>query len=295
MSPAQESAAIVALLRLGRRSQQAYADLIEEDGSAITVLERELAGQQPGQTSLLAPEVEPLLTAAAAEIDRWRADRILLVTLLDDTYPENLRAVHDRPPLLFTAGRLQEGDRRSVAVIGSRRASAACAEEAARIAVHLVAAGFAVVSGLAIGIDTAAHVAALDAGGRSLAVVGAGLEHSYPPQNSGLQRRLANECAVISQFWPEQPPSRQSFPMRNAVMSGMTLGTVIVEASATSGARIQARQALAHGRPVFVLRSVLEQPWARELTARPGAYVVDSAAQVTATIERLNAAGSLVG
>jgi DNA processing protein len=125
-------------------------------------------------------------------------------------------------------------------------------------------------------------------------VIGTGLAHSYPPQNAALQRRIADESAVVSQFWPEQPPTRQSFPMRNAVMSGLALGTVVVEASPRSGARVQARRALAHGRPVFLVRALLSQPWARELAAAPGVHVVDAPGEITTTIERRNATDALV-
>ena len=162
------------------------------------------------------------------------------------------RTVHDRPPLLFVAGRLTTADERSVAVIGARRASDEGRAVAAEFAAELTAAGWVVVSGLAAGIDTAAHRAALEHGGRTLAVIGTGLQHSYPPENAELQRTIAQRGAVISQFWPDSPPTRQSFPMRNAVMSGISRGSVLIEASERSGARVQARLALAHGRPVFL-------------------------------------------
>jgi DNA processing protein len=293
MTMARERAALVALLRLGRRPWDQYADLVETAGSAASVLEQELAGSE-GQTSLLPEDPEQGIARALAEIDRWSADRIKLVTVLDPDYPDNLRAVHDRPPLIFVAGRLEPADARSVAVVGARRASLEGLARAREIAEHLVRSGYAVASGLAAGIDTAAHCAALGAGGRTLAVIGTGLAHSYPPENAALQRRIAGECAVISQFWPDSPPSRRSFPRRNAVMSGLTLGTVLVEASQTSGARIQARLALSHGRPVFLFDSLLSQTWARELAVRPGAYVVESAAQITSAIARLNSSGALV-
>ncbi len=151
------------------------------------------------------------------------------------------------------------------------------------------------VSGLAAGIDTAAHRAALAHASRTVAVIGTGLCHSYPPQNAPLQRQIATEHAVVSQFWPEAPPTRRSFPMRNAVMSGMTLGTVIVEASQTSGARIQARLALSQARPVFLWQQLVAQPWAREVASRPGAHMVASADEVVETIERLTARDALVG
>jgi DNA processing protein len=152
-----------------------------------------------------------------------------------------------------------------------------------------------VISGLAAGIDTAAHTATLARGGRTVAVIGTGLARSYPPQNEALQRRIASECAVVSQFWPDAPPSRRSFPMRNAVMSGITLATVVVEASETSGARMQARLARAQGRPVFLLASLVErQQWAREYAAQPGTHVVRSPEEITTVVERLISPGSLV-
>ncbi|MBV9048974.1 MAG: DNA-processing protein DprA, partial [Solirubrobacterales bacterium] len=159
---------------------------------------------------------------------------------------------------------------------------------------HLVDQGYTVVSGLAAGIDTAAHTAALARGGRTIAVIGTGLNRSYPPENAPLQRRLARESAVVSQFWPEAPPSRRSFPMRNAVMSGLTLGTVVVEASQTSGARMQGRLALAHGRTVFLVDALLEQQWAREFSNRPGTHVVRSGPEITAVVERLTSPGALI-
>ena len=283
-----ENAALVVLLRRGRRSPQAYAELVEETGSALAVLDREDLKQ-----TLFDPD--PDLDATATEIEAWEARGIDLVSVLDPRYPENLLAVHDRPPLLFITGALSPADARSVAVIGSRQASTAGMRAATEIANHLVEHGYTVTSGLAAGIDTAAHRAALEREGRTVAVIGTGLLRSYPPQNAELQRQIATSCAVVSQFWPEAPPTRRSFPMRNALMSGMSLATVIVEASQTSGARVQARLALAQGRPVFLLDALLEQRWAQDLTTRAGAHVVHAPAQITATVERLTAAGPLSG
>ena len=179
-------------------------------------------------------------------------------------------------------------------MIGTRRPSPAGLERASAVAEHLVGCGFTVASGLAAGIDAAAHTAALARGGRTIAVIGTGLRRSYPPQNAALQRRIANEGAVISQFWPDAPPTRTSFPQRNAVMSGIALATIVIEASHTSGARTQARHALAHGRPVLLMDSLLEQHWARELAARPGTWVIRSPEEVPALAERLSATNGLV-
>jgi DNA processing protein len=293
MSSARESAALVALLRLGHRSYQEYAEAVERSGSALRVLHDELSGSG-GQASLLPEDPAPLLGAATADIEDWRRDGFQLLTVLDDTYPENLRAVHDRPPVLFVSGSLKPQDARSIAVIGARRASTAGLEAAATIADALIRGGFTVVSGLAAGIDTAAHQAALWAQGRTVAVVGTGLRHSYPPQNAALQRRIGAVGAVVSQFWPDAPPTRKSFPLRNAVMSGLSLGTVVVEASFRSGARVQTRLALAHGRPVFLWQTVLEEAWAREIARHSGVYVVDEPAQVIETVHRLNPMDAVV-
>jgi DNA processing protein len=293
-----EHAALVALLREGRRPWQVYAELVEETGSALRVLEHELEGDWSetlfdlavtGQAAAARVDISGALDEAATELATWRGDGIEVVSVLDPSYPENLRGVHDRPPLLFVAGELVRADARAVAVVGSRVPSAHGIAAARQIAGDLAAADYTVFSGLAAGIDTAAHAAALAEGGRTVAVVGTGLRHCYPPQNSELARRIARECAVVSQFWPDSPATRRSFPMRNAVMSGMTLGSVIVEASQTSGTRIQARLALAQGRPVFVDRSLLSQPWARELATRPGAYPISDAGEVLAVVERLTA------
>jgi DNA processing protein len=297
VTAADEHAAIVALLRTGRRPWVEYAELIEDRGTATAVFDEELA-TPPEQASLLpeeAPAAEELLIRARADLDRWSAQGMRLVTVLEPDYPPNLRAVHDRPPMVFLAGRLTPADARTVAVVGAREATAAGIATARVIAQHLVDCQYTVVSGLAAGIDTAAHTAALAHGGRTVAVIGTGLARCYPPQNAPLQRRIASECAVISQFWPESPPSRRSFPMRNAVMSGIALATVVVEASDTSGARTQARLACAQGRPVFLLAPLVErQRWAREYAARPGTHVVREPSEITAVLERLISPGTLV-
>jgi DNA processing protein len=278
-----EAVALVALWRSRKRPAELYADLVEEIGSAHPILEEE--------RGLLAPQ---LLDAAARQVAQWAGQGFRLVTLLDPEYPANLHAVHDRPPLLFVQGRIEACDRRSVAVIGSRRASPAGLARASAIAEELVASGYTIASGLAAGIDTTAHVAALARGGRTIAVVGTGLRHAYPPRNASLQRRIAAKGAVISQFWPDTPASRRNFPQRNAVMSGIALATVVVEATRTSGARTQVRAALAHGRPVLVAGELLDEQWARDLAARPGVYAIRSLPEFGDVIARLTSTDGLV-
>jgi DNA processing protein len=287
MARTDESAALIVLLRTGRRPWQQYAELVEEAGSALAVLSHERGSQQ----SLFEADDTAVV---AAEIERWQADGMRLLTVLDQDYPDNLRTVHDRPPLIFVAGSLVSADSRSIAVVGARAATPRGLAAAGAIADHLIDCGYTVVSGLAKGIDAAAHSAALARGARTVAVIGTGLRRTYPPENAGLQRRIISEGAVISQFWPDAPPSRRTFPMRNAVMSGLSLASVVVEASNTSGSRMQARLALAHGRPVFMPHSLIEQGWARELAKRPGAHVFRSPSEISAAVERLTASGALV-
>ena len=192
-------------------------------------------------------------------------------------YPANLRVVENRPALLFVAGRLEPADQRSVAVIGTREPTQAGRALARDVSVRLATGGFSVMSGLAAGIDAEAHEAVLKLGlerpqqkARTLAVLGNGLDHAYPSEHFELQRRIVESGAVVSQFWPEATPTRRSFPARNAVMSGMSLGSVIIEASEHSGTRVQARHALDQGRIVVLMAPVLENDWARELVGQQG-------------------------
>jgi DNA processing protein len=203
-----------------------------------------------------------------------------LTTVLDTDYPANLRLVPDAPPFLFYRGHLMPSDARSIAVVGTRQASADGVSRASRMARGLSAAGIVVVSGLAKGIDTAAHTAVVDLGARTVAVTGTGIAApTYPRENTQLANRIVQGGgAVLSQFWPTDPPDRWRFPARNITMSGFTQGTVVVEASSTSGAKLQAQAAYKHGKLVFLLRSLAAtQPWARQmLTDALGLDVNDS-------------------
>lgn len=298
MNAASEPAALLTLLRAGRGPWRRYAELVEDAGSALAVLRQEQ--KDPPDTAqgvLFSEDEQPpaaqLLREAQEDLHRWEREGIRVLTMLDSEYPVNLRLVHDRPPLIFLAGRLPAEDGRSVAVIGTRRPSPGGVKSAGVISGHLAALDYTVFSGLAAGIDTAAHRAALAGGGRTVAVIGTGLRRAYPPQNSALQRRIADEGAVVSQFWPDAPPTRRSFQVRNALMSGLTLATVIVEAGERSGSRVQARAALAQGRPVFLLAPVLRHEWARELAERPGVHVVRYPEEITTLLDRLHPAGAL--
>jgi DNA processing protein len=285
-----ERAALVALLRRGERSWPEITDVVERVGSAREVLDAALDGN--GQGTLFETEPRPDLDAVAAEIAGWEREGMRFVTILDDGYPLYLRLVHQRPPFLFLRGPSHDGpaaddDALRVAVVGTRHPTQQGADHARAIAGGLAERGVTVVSGLAAGIDTAAHGAALAVGGRTVAVVGTGLRRAYPAQNARLQREIGERGLVISQFWPDAPPSKASFPMRNAVMSGYSLATVVVEAAYRSGARMQARLALEHGRRVFLLRSLMTHEWAREYATRPNTRVVDGPEDVFRDLESL--------
>lgn len=279
-----ERAALVALLRRGNRSWPELTDQVELLGSARAVLDRQIDASGQGALFDTAPAMD--LESVATEIDGWAQQGMRLVTILDEDYPLYLRLVHQRPPFLFLRGKAVQEDLR-VAVVGTRRPSPEGVSHARAIAGGLAARGVTVVSGLASGIDTAAHRATLAAGGRTVAVIGTGLLRSYPAENAGLQSEIAERGLLVSQFWPDAAPSKATFPMRNAVMSGYSLATVVVEAAYRSGARMQARLALEHGRRVFLLKSLMTHEWAREYASRPNTTVVEGPEDVFRELDSL--------
>jgi DNA processing protein len=211
-----------------------------------------------------------------------------LVTMLDDDYPANLRLIFNAPPFLFVRGTLSRDDVRSVAVVGTREATDDGLQRARQMSRALVAEGVTVLSGLARGIDTAAHTETLKCGGRTIAVIGTGILRTYPAENKPLAEEITRRGAIVSQFWPSQPGARYTFPRRNVTMSGLGQGTVVIEASVTSGAKLQAKNAEQHGKLVFLVDSlVTNQQWAqRMLTESRRAILVREPREV---IERLRA------
>lgn len=279
----EEKAALVALLRQpNARWAEITADVLEQ-GSASGVLEARLNGEN---TLFAIDDLDEVIETAAQDVRSWQEDGIGVHAFYEQSYPAQLRDVRELPPLLFTRGELVD-DRRAVAVVGTRQASERGLEIARAVATALVKNEVTVVSGLAAGIDTAAHTAALAAHGRTVAVLGTGIRQFYPAGNAELQRQISREGLVVSQFWPDSPPSQKTFPMRNAVMSGYASATVVVEAGWRSGARIQARLALQHGRPVVMPKELMEHDWARDYATRPGVYVVADLGEMLTVIDKL--------
>jgi DNA processing protein len=258
-------------------------------------LDRLLQGQLT-ETSKQARETQKLIAGASGDVAKQRLRAVeeirraedagaKLVTVLDDDYPANLRVIYNLPPFLFYRGRLARDDARSVAVVGTRDASDEGIDRARRMAGLLAEHDVTVLSGLARGIDTAAHEETLAHGGRTIAVLGTGILRCYPKENSELAERIVQSGALVSQFWPSQPPTTYNFPRRNVVTSGMSQGTVVIEASETSGAKMQARLALEHGKRVFLVsRLVTSQPWAQKYVASRGAIEIRSVEDVLARL-----------
>ncbi|GAA2776226.1 DNA-processing protein DprA [Saccharopolyspora taberi] len=277
-----ERAALVALLRTRpeRMTWQEIAAEVSAEGRATAVWEKLVP------SSLFGAEESPR-EQAMSDIESWRVQGIGFLTFLDPDYPTGLREIHEMPPVLFYRGSLRRGER-AVSVVGSRAASDKGLKIAATVSRNLVQRDITVLSGLAKGIDTAAHTAALEAGGRTVACIGTGISRCYPAANSALQEQIAQDGLVLSQFWPDAPPRQQNFPMRNAVMSGYGHVTIIVEAGEKSGARIQARQAVAHGRQVVLTDFVVDgNEWARKLVGRPGVHVAESTKKIMEVVEHV--------
>ena len=182
------------------------------------------------------------------------------VTLADDEYPPLLRQLVDPPLALFYRGNLALAQKPSIAMVGSRRASPYALSAAAQLARELVSVGFAIVSGMALGVDAAAHQATLDASGETIAILGTGIDVIYPRSNRRLFRTIEERGMILTEFPPGTPPFRYNFPIRNRIISGISAGTVIVEANGRSGSLITARTAAEQNREVFAVPGSIFSP-----------------------------------
>jgi DNA processing protein len=210
------------------------------------------------------------------ELDRAAKQKVSIITAKDALYPRYLLNIYDHPALLYVRGTLRQDDV-NIAVVGSRRASTYGKYTTERLSRELAFQGITVVSGLARGIDSAAHRGALMARGRSIAVLGSGIDVIYPPENRELYERLSAQGAVISEFSFETPPNAPNFPARNRIISGMSLGVVVVEAGDRSGSLITARLALEQGREVFAVPGSIDASGSRgtHKLIRQGAKLIE--------------------
>jgi DNA processing protein len=197
------------------------------------------------------------LSEELKRVEEWGCQ---VVTQLDEEYPPSLREIYDPPIVLYVKGDLSAKDKNGIAMVGSRQTTHYGIETARKLSYQLAYAGVTVVSGGARGIDTAAHQGALSAKGRTIAVLGTGINIVFPPENRNLFERISENGAVMTQFPFNRPADRQSFPIRNRIVAGMTLGTVVVEANLTSGSLITTRFATDYGRQVFAVPGRIDSP-----------------------------------
>ena len=233
---------------------------------------------------------DPVLERARRDVEEWTGRGMGVVSVLSEAYPARLRDVREAPALLYYEGSLAAGDQ-GVCVVGSRDADDAALRVASHVSTALVEAGLTVGSGLATGIDAAAHAAALKATGRTVAVMGTGLERTYPRANARLRADIVESGGlVMTQFEPGAAVRRANFPMRNAIMSGYGITTFVVTAGEHSGTRIQAVKAVEHGRGVILARRVAQTTsWGREMARTGRALVADGTDDILAQVHDLQA------
>ncbi|MFA6562587.1 MAG: DNA-processing protein DprA [Verrucomicrobiia bacterium] len=213
-----------------------------------------------------------------------------VLTLDDPDYPANLREIYDPPLALYVKGTLEPRDKHAIAIVGSRQTTYYGLESARKLAYQLAYAGMTIVSGLARGIDSAAHQGALAANGRTLAVLGTGLDIVYPPENGALYEKIASGGgAIMTQFPFGVRPDTQHFPLRNRIVSGLSLGIIVVEAGVPSGALITANMALDQGRQVFAVPGKIDSPQSKgcHRLIKSGAKLVEDAEDVLSEFEDL--------
>lgn len=281
---ADEQAARLALLRTPGIGAVRFAKLVEHCGSATQAL---AAGRRVWEQLALPPPALEYLRAPdwqGVEHDlQWlqQPDNHLLA-LEDADYPPLLRRIPYPPPLLFVCGDPTCLHRPQLAMVGSRNPTRSGAETAQQFATHLAALGMVITSGLAMGIDAAAHQGALEGGGHTIAVTGTSLERVYPARHRELAHAIAANGALISEFPLGTPPIASNFPQRNRIISGLSLGVLVVEAAAQSGSLITAHQALEQGREVFAIPGSIHNPLAKGCHAliRQGAKLVETAADI---------------
>jgi DNA processing protein len=225
----------------------------------------------------------------SAELKRIADFGCHVITQADAEYPALLREIYDPPLVLYVKGKLEPRDKHAMAMVGSRQTTAYGLDVARKLAWQLAQAGVTVVSGGARGIDTAAHQGAIAAGGRTIAVLGTGINRVFPPENAELFEKIAANGAVLTQFPFNRNADKQTFPIRNRIVAGMTLGTIVVEANLTSGSLITANFAADYGRQVFAVPGRIDSPRSRGChdLIKKGAKLCESADDVLPEFEFL--------
>lgn len=265
---------VLALVREWQRPEavlQASNDELVQRGCSSRLAQAIIRGPDPDACRRIDRELAMLQRA-----------RIDVRTILDPSYPARLRMIPDPPPLLYVSGTLTEQDELALAIVGARRATPAGRVLTEELAKDLATAGFTVVSGLARGVDVAAHRGALAAGGRTVAVLGCGIDRTYPIEHERLRREIEEHGAVVSELSLGSPPHSAHFPRRNRIISGLSLGVVVTEAAINSGSLITARLAAEQGREVFAVPGFVKEETSHGTNAllKEGASLIEKAYDV---------------
>ena len=253
----QELLEWIALLTVPNVGPIHFVSLVKRFGSPKTALsasKKELMGVE-GIGEITATDIKTKVNWKEAEkqIKLAEKNRVGWIIFQDEDYPKNLKQIYDFPPFFFIQGNLTERDDMAVAIVGTRTASTYGRNMAEKISADLTAKGFTIVSGFASGIDTYGHQAALNSGGRTIAVFGSGIDVIYPKENKKLVEKVIENGAIISEFLLGTKPEKENFPTRNRIISGLSLGVIVVEAGAKSGALLTAQYALDQNKEVFAI------------------------------------------
>jgi len=291
-----ETACLIALSRAKEIGASTLKTLIEHFGSASNIIEanlkeiKNIRGIGEKRAKALEEAIKGFsLKNILSEIDSLRARNINILSYLDRDYPQQLKEIPSPPLLLYIKGEIRPEDRFAIAVVGSRKPTHYGFSVAEKLSEELSSMGLTVISGLARGIDTASHIASLRCGGRTIAVLGSGIDVPYPPENKGLMKRIAISGAVVSEFPPEAGPSKETFPQRNRIISGLSLGVLVVEASRGSGALITASHAIEQGKEVFAIPGSIysETSGGTNELIKKGAKIVTSAKDIVEELSGL--------
>ncbi|HZR18498.1 MAG TPA: DNA-processing protein DprA [Verrucomicrobiae bacterium] len=285
--------ALVALNLIENVGPVRVRQLLEVFGDAVSILgasrHQLLRAKGIGEETAAAIAGWEKSVDLAAELKRIEEFGCQIITQNDENYPELLREIYDPPIVLYVKGALLPKDKNAVAMVGSRMTTHYGIEVARKLAYQLAYLGVTVVSGGARGIDSAAHQGALSANGRTVAVLGTGINLVTPPENAKLFEQITASGALITQFPFNRPGDKQSFPIRNRIVAGMTLGTVVVEANLTSGALITANFANEYGRQVFAVPGRIDSPRSKGChdLIKKGAKLCEGAEDILSEFEYL--------
>lgn len=281
----------IALALVERLGPRTFLALLERFGSPADVLRAPLAAlcDVPGLGPTVAQRITEAARSKAVDEQLRRADKAgaQILTLESPQYPRWLQTIYDPPPVLFVRGTLEPRDDYAIAFVGARRAGTYGKQVTRYLASNCASFGYTIVSGMAAGVDTEAHRAALDAGGRTIAVLASGVDVPYPKFNAPLLDRIIAQGAAISESPMGATPEKGAFPMRNRIVSGLALGTVVTVAAQRSGALITARHALEQGREVFAVPGDIFSPGSDGTHAliRDGATLVQDPFDIRAALE----------